>query len=230
MRGRRPRPLDDGAQEHLPTRLHLPSPPKCYTTGRTEQATVIRSAGVLGLEPRMRESESLVLPITPYPKGHARNGHRRSMLPAHGLPPKCNRAHGPGSRAERHDRRPRPDRSGVDQLRALAPNGAPHPGPHSLSISSRAPAPNAHPGPHWLSTSSRAERPPGPLLGVDQLPSRLQPPQGDSRPSSSIDSYSGGEIVRPVTATRTGAKATFGLSPSSSIERGLQGRSPGRPR
>ncbi len=25
-------------------------------------------AGVLGLEPRMRESESLVLPITPYPK------------------------------------------------------------------------------------------------------------------------------------------------------------------
>ena len=27
-------------------------------------------AGVLGLEPRMRESESLVLPITPYPSGH----------------------------------------------------------------------------------------------------------------------------------------------------------------
>ena len=32
-----------------------------------------------------------------------------------------------------------------------------------------------------------------------------------SRPSSSIDSNSGGETRRPVTATRTGAKATFGL-------------------
>ena len=35
-----------------------------------------------------------------------------------------------------------------------------------------------------------------------------------SRPSSSIDSYSGGETRRPVTAARTGANAARGLSPS----------------
>src|ERR1700733_12967969 len=34
-----------------------------------------------------------------------------------------------------------------------------------------------------------------------------------SRPSSSIDSYSGGETRRPVTAARTGANAALGLSP-----------------
>ncbi len=37
-----------------------------------------------------------------------------------------------------------------------------------------------------------------------------------SRPSSSIDSYSGGETVRPLTATRTGPNACRGLRPSPS--------------
>ena len=37
-----------------------------------------------------------------------------------------------------------------------------------------------------------------------------------SRPSSSIDSNSGGEMRRPVTATRTGPNATLGLRPSPS--------------
>lgn len=37
--------------------------------GRQEMA---ESAGVPGLEPRLNEPESLVLPITPYPKGKKR--------------------------------------------------------------------------------------------------------------------------------------------------------------
>ena len=86
VRGRRPRPLDDGALETLRTpHLRAESGGKCYTTGTHGRAMIgfdislgtgrvvlvagVLVAGVLGLEPRMRESESLVLPITPYPKG-----------------------------------------------------------------------------------------------------------------------------------------------------------------
>src|SRR4051794_1772731 len=71
LRGRRPRPLDDGAVlvEQL-NGLHLatwrvairnqPPPP------RRPRAAV---AGVPGLEPRLTEPESVGLPITPYPIG-----------------------------------------------------------------------------------------------------------------------------------------------------------------
>jgi hypothetical protein len=78
VRGRRPRPLDDGALETLcPTntwtrqrsaqvRLKmLHDPPERADHRIDRRCTSL--AGVLGLEPRMRESESLVLPITPYP-------------------------------------------------------------------------------------------------------------------------------------------------------------------
>ena len=46
-----------------------------------------------------------------------------------------------------------------------------------------------------------------------------------SRPSSSIDSYSGGETVRPLTATRTGPNACRGLSPSPSTRADLSASS-----
>ena len=48
VRGRCPRPLNDGGNR---------------------SADNSRSAGVPGLEPRITEPESVVLPITPYPKG-----------------------------------------------------------------------------------------------------------------------------------------------------------------
>lgn len=38
-------------------------------------------AGVPGLEPRITEPETVVLPITPYPKGETRASHRESSLP-----------------------------------------------------------------------------------------------------------------------------------------------------
>ena len=46
-----------------------------------------------------------------------------------------------------------------------------------------------------------------------------------SRPSSSIDSYSGGDTVRPVTATRTGPNACRGLRPSPSTSAALSASS-----
>src|SRR6476661_1243709 len=50
-------------------------------------------AGVLGLEPRMRESESLVLPITPYPIGYlgrrTGRGTGRQYYRPGPRPPKC---------------------------------------------------------------------------------------------------------------------------------------------
>src|SRR5215204_372412 len=48
LRGRRPRPLDDGAVRPTATKLFV-------------------TAGVPGLEPRLAEPESAGLPITPYP-------------------------------------------------------------------------------------------------------------------------------------------------------------------
>src|SRR6266540_2554274 len=65
LRGRRPRPLDDGA-------LGLS---RCRGNGaeryqhRRPRASV---AGVPGLEPRLTEPESVGLPITPYPTGAPR--------------------------------------------------------------------------------------------------------------------------------------------------------------
>src|SRR3954451_22803437 len=57
LRGRRPRPLDDGAAE--------------TSSAILQQAIAGSFAGVPGLEPRLTEPESVVLPITPYPKGAA---------------------------------------------------------------------------------------------------------------------------------------------------------------
>ena len=101
VRGRRPRPLDDGALEtkrndspsggsFRNTMLHERSGPlrrqdqgldhaaarRYRPIGLTEGDLFIsgNSAGVLGLEPRMAEPESAVLPITPYPKGLAGAG------------------------------------------------------------------------------------------------------------------------------------------------------------
>ncbi len=74
-------------------------------------------AGVPGLEPRMSEPESLVLPITLYPKGyprpfvprHARAVNRRGMIPAPPDPPKS--AGGPAQGARAHDPAHRPGTS-----------------------------------------------------------------------------------------------------------------------
>src|SRR5664279_6499308 len=101
LRGRRPRPLDDGPLEtkrndspsggsFRNTMLHERSVPlrrqdqgldhaaarRYRPIGLTEGDLFIsgNSAGVLGLEPRMAEPESAVLPITPYPKGLAGAG------------------------------------------------------------------------------------------------------------------------------------------------------------
>ena len=41
----------------------------------------VRVAGVPGLEPRITEPETVVLPITPYPKGETGASHRESSLP-----------------------------------------------------------------------------------------------------------------------------------------------------
>src|SRR5580693_1212476 len=63
VRGRRPRPLDDGARTDPRCQHSSPAygPPN-YLWWRN-------FAGVPGLEPRMAEPESAVLPITPYPIG-----------------------------------------------------------------------------------------------------------------------------------------------------------------
>lgn len=67
LRGRRPRPLDDGARNFvLLWKLSKHSFQKFgVKIGRT-------SAGVPGLEPRMAVPETAVLPITPYPNGRSR--------------------------------------------------------------------------------------------------------------------------------------------------------------
>ena len=56
LRGRRPRPLDDGAAA-----IHMYRETLAFSECGV-------SAGVPGLEPRLTEPESVVLPITPYPK------------------------------------------------------------------------------------------------------------------------------------------------------------------
>ena len=82
LRGRRPRPLDDGARtrfkhvlffalQELPFRAVLW---KLSKLSLSESGCKIDRifAGVPGLEPRMAVPETAVLPITPYPKGLAR--------------------------------------------------------------------------------------------------------------------------------------------------------------
>src|SRR5690625_1874704 len=69
VRGRRPRPLDDGARTD-PGCQH--SPTRCVHLIAGAIVPVNTAAGVPGLEPRMAEPESAVLPITPYPTGHLR--------------------------------------------------------------------------------------------------------------------------------------------------------------
>src|SRR5690349_24080874 len=70
LRGRRPRPLDDGAPE-------------------TSRWCNERTAGVPGLEPRLTEPESVGLPITPYPIRPARHGRpaERKVYRTGRLPP-----------------------------------------------------------------------------------------------------------------------------------------------
>ena len=67
VRGRRLRPLDDGAKT-------IPYDPHWRAGGQHSSPEhaylILRLAGVPGLEPRMAEPESAVLPITPYPTGH----------------------------------------------------------------------------------------------------------------------------------------------------------------
>ena len=58
LRGRRARPLHNGALERDET-----------SAERTVAAGTASCAGVLGLEPRLTEPESVGLPITPYPMG-----------------------------------------------------------------------------------------------------------------------------------------------------------------
>ena len=64
-----------------------------WTLSRTALAILVRKrrnprlsggfrlAGVPGLEPRITEPETVVLPITPYPKGETGASHRESSLP-----------------------------------------------------------------------------------------------------------------------------------------------------
>jgi hypothetical protein len=60
LRGRRARPLHNGAMARRPDE----------TVPKQPRATAMSGfAGVLGLEPRMAVPETAVLPITPYPKG-----------------------------------------------------------------------------------------------------------------------------------------------------------------
>src|SRR5436190_329529 len=70
LRGRRPRPLDDGALE-------------------TSLWCNERTAGVPGLEPRLTEPESVGLPITPYPIRPVRRGRpaERKVYRTGRLPP-----------------------------------------------------------------------------------------------------------------------------------------------
>src|SRR5437763_3536980 len=76
LRGRRPRPLDDGAK-----------------TAR---------AGVPGLEPRLTEPESVGLPITPYPIGASRGAEEELYPTAMGDPNRlANPAWRPGWPARR---------------------------------------------------------------------------------------------------------------------------------
>ncbi len=72
-------------------------------------------------------------------------------------------------------------------------------------------------GPMWEFTGPAltASNPPA-QAGRSALRSRASE---RSRPSSSIDSNSGGDTVRPVTATRSGPKALRGLSPRPSTKR-----------
>ena len=88
LRGRRPRPLDDGARNFvLLWKLSKHSFQKFgVKIGRT-------SAGVPGLEPRMAVPETAVLPITPYPNGRSRTaellGSAARLGPKKRLPAYC---------------------------------------------------------------------------------------------------------------------------------------------
>jgi hypothetical protein len=78
LRGRRPRPLDDGTRtSELLLNLCRSSAP--LPRGR-------RSAGVPGLEPRLAEPESAGLPITPYPIWPCLPG-RGELYPSPPAPP-----------------------------------------------------------------------------------------------------------------------------------------------
>ena len=101
VRGRRPRPLDDGALENIRTpHFRAGSDTGCYTTEQQRKdGGRVTSAGVLGLEPRMRESESLVLPITPYPNGTRMDSARTAADERYYLP--CSPTRNPRSSGNR---------------------------------------------------------------------------------------------------------------------------------
>src|SRR5690606_1925106 len=76
LRGRRARPLHNGAVCFR--RFRAGEKPYLIgmfsaKSGRSGDRSFLR-AGVPGLEPRLTEPESVVLPITPYPKGYPRSG------------------------------------------------------------------------------------------------------------------------------------------------------------
>ena len=111
LRGRRPRPLDDGALELQPgepyqIRLRVPNRPGLFSSlyffsASSESLPLSRSskaAGVPGLEPRLTEPESVVLPITPYPIGF----HDRLRCP--GGVPKALVAAGRNTRPRAHQK------------------------------------------------------------------------------------------------------------------------------
>lgn len=67
LRGRRPRPLDDGARTFLLLALSRQRRAELYQKSSAVLLRRSASAGVPGLEPRLTEPESVGLPITPYP-------------------------------------------------------------------------------------------------------------------------------------------------------------------
>lgn len=74
LRGRRPRPLDDGARTCFSCFAALSSgAAELYQRPATDVLAGPSVAGVPGLEPRLTEPESVGLPITPYPSGALSN-------------------------------------------------------------------------------------------------------------------------------------------------------------
>src|ERR1700733_5229225 len=70
LRGRRPRPLDDGARTCFLLPIELGKRAELYQKSSSTHPDGIGSAGVPGLEPRLTGPEPVGLPITPYPIQH----------------------------------------------------------------------------------------------------------------------------------------------------------------
>src|SRR5690349_12497807 len=129
LRGRRARPLHNGAVSGTERTRHEKKPYREGGISPNRTTLPWTRAGVPGLEPRMTEPETVVLPITPYPKGF----HSERRLAAFcggepsgnvtGRPPNPQIGSSAGPRPPRRDRGPprRPRRCRGPRGRARAP-------------------------------------------------------------------------------------------------------------